>query len=252
MVSGLHGFLVGVGTERFHLAAHVDHRFVKRIPQGVARVAANNDPADLRHEGGVVPDAPPSDDSNSLHRDPAAQRGIAFDDEQSTVRGRPRGDRSESLDPNAARAHAFRHARPGIAVYRDVGLLVHACGVVAGVALDIDAHRSVDPDRDGMGAVGIEHAHVPRAVQAPVLILVQIAQLVLAQIESSFGYARHTYISWGLGSKSRAFFTPGRCASERYSEEMATYSSVSATIAGLQEKASRTMASSFCVPIRKV
>ena len=46
----------------------------------------------------------------------------------------------------------------------------------------------------------------------------------------------------GSGSQMRAFSTPGRPASARYSLAIATQSSVSAMTAGLQAIASRTTA----------
>ena len=49
----------------------------------------------------------------------------------------------------------FGHAGACVAVDGDLGLLVHACGVVADVALDRHLHRRVDADGNVVRAVGM-------------------------------------------------------------------------------------------------
>src|SRR5580698_9860501 len=46
-----HGFDARIGTERAHLAAHVEHGLVKRVTRPVTRIAADHHAAGLRHEG---------------------------------------------------------------------------------------------------------------------------------------------------------------------------------------------------------
>ena len=71
----------------------------------------------------------------------------------------PAAVEAKPFDANGARHHVLAHAGPGVAVHGDVGVHVHAAGVVAGVAVDLDVERRVEPGGDGVRAVGIEDLH---------------------------------------------------------------------------------------------
>ena len=76
-----------VGAERRDVAAHVDARLVDRVAERLARVAADHQPAGLRHERAHVADVAADHDVDALHRDAAPRSGIALDDQQTAVRG---------------------------------------------------------------------------------------------------------------------------------------------------------------------
>ena len=85
--------------------------------------------------------------------------------------GRPRRLRRVALDPDRTAHHVPSHPGPCIAVDGDLGLLVHACGVVADMAVDGHLHRRVDADRDVVCALGMrdyEFAGQIRRVQCGV------------------------------------------------------------------------------------
>src|SRR5262249_9157589 len=137
------------------------------------------------------------------------------------VRGGAGAVGREALHVHLAAHHVLGHAGAGAALDDDLGELVHAGRVVAGVAGDRHLDRRVHADRDGVGPVRVDHRDVPagQLVGVPVQVLVERADTALAQVERQ---AFHTYISSGAGSKTVACLTPGRCASERNSDAIAT------------------------------
>ena len=99
--------------------------------------------------------------------------------------------------------------------------LVHAAGVVAGMADDFDLDREVEPNRNVVGTVGIGNDDLLDALPRGFLVqeIIDGAQRDFRQVKVQ---AVHTYISSGAGSNTLAFLMSGRCASERNSEAIAT------------------------------
>ncbi|MPN47441.1 hypothetical protein SDC9_195043 [bioreactor metagenome] len=117
--------------------------------------------------------------------------------------------------------HVFADAGTGAAGNGDGGGLVHAAGVVAGMADDFDVDRAVETDRDVVSAVRIDDGHGLHLACLGIGVQkgVELTQRSGGEIESQ---AFHTYISSGAGSNTWACFTPGRWASDRNSDAMAT------------------------------
>ena len=158
-----HLLLDAVGAEARDRAAHVQVRLVDRVAERLARVAADDEPALLRHERAHVPDRAAHHDVHALHRDPAARRRVAADHDAAR-RGRwrrPTGSRCPPRRPSPDMMFSA-HAHARVAVHADGRLLVHAGAVVAGVALDLDLDRRVDPDGDRVRAARVEHAPAAR------------------------------------------------------------------------------------------
>src|SRR5215211_649361 len=82
--------LDAVRAEGGDVAADVEACLVDRVSERLARVAADDEPARLGHEPGEVTDGALDDDVEPLHRDAAARRGVAVDDEEAAVTGRAR------------------------------------------------------------------------------------------------------------------------------------------------------------------
>ena len=133
---GAHLLGDAVRAQRRDLTAHVDPGLVDRVTQCVARIAAHHQAAGLGHEGAHVPDVAADDDVDALHRDATPRCGIAVDDQQSAVCGRAGGLGRVALDPHDAAHHVLGDAGACVAVDDDLGLLVHARGVVADVPDD--------------------------------------------------------------------------------------------------------------------
>ena len=98
------------------------------------------------------------DDIDALHRNAAARRGIAVDDEQAAAAGRARRLRGVALHPDFAGHHVFGNALPGIALDHHRGVLVHAGAVIADMAFDLDQNRLLETDGDRMLPARIENA----------------------------------------------------------------------------------------------
>ena len=83
-------------------------------------------------------------------------------------------------------------------MHGDVGVHVHAAGVVAGVAVDLDVERRIEPGGDGMRAVGVEDLHALHACadRVAVQVAIDLAQRRRRQIEEF--HAFHEYTSSGL------------------------------------------------------
>ncbi len=150
--------LDAVGAKPGNVAAHVDMRFVDRVAERVAGVAADDQAAALRHEGAHVPDRAADDDVDALHRDAAACSCVAVHDEQASAAGRARGLARVPLDDNRAGHDVLRDAGAHVAVHANRRALVHAGAVVANVSHDLDLDRRVDPAGDGVHPVRVEHA----------------------------------------------------------------------------------------------
>ncbi len=213
-----------VGAERAHLAAHVDHGFVERVAQRIAGIAADHEAAGLRHEGGEAADAAADDDVAALQRDAAAQRGIAFDDQQPPCAEAPGAGGGEPLTRTVPDIMFSADAGAGVAVHGDVGVLVHA------------AQRS---SRHGRRPRSRSGASQPAAmVCAPSGLLMRTCRDagLLPRRGAGSDSARAAALppgrtaftpstSTSLRASARtpcAWRTPGRCASERNSEAIAT------------------------------
>ena len=83
-------------------------------------------------------------------RDAAARRCVAIYDQQSAATGRARRLRRIALHVHATGHHVLGQARSGIAVHRDMRVLVHTGAVIADMAVDGDAHVAVEPARKRM------------------------------------------------------------------------------------------------------
>src|SRR6185437_2065348 len=143
--------------------------------------------------------------------------------------------------------------------------LVHAGAVVAAVAHDLDLNRGVQPARQRVRAGGVQDPPVAdrlRRLRLVVQPLVEVAQRGRRQIHALHGAGRgahaatpsrsHEYTVAGSGSQIRAPSAPGSVAIARYSEAIATHSSVSASTAGLQAIGSRSTAKPSAVPTANV
>ena len=107
-------------------------------------------------------------------------------------------------------------------MHDDVGVHVHAARVIAGVPVDLDLEWRGESGGDGVRAVGIQdlHAFHTGAHRVAVQVTIDLAQRRRRQVEEL--HAFHEYTSSGLGSKTLACRTPGKCASDRKSEAIAT------------------------------
>ena len=115
-IGSRHRLHVRIGAERADLAAHVDHRLVQRIAEPLARVAADDHAARLRHERREAADVAADDDVRALQRDAAAQPGIAANDQQPAVRRGAGAAAREAAHLDRARHHVLGDARAGVAV----------------------------------------------------------------------------------------------------------------------------------------
>ena len=134
----------------------------------------------------------------------------------------------------------------GVAVHAHGGVLVHAGAVVAGVALDLDLDRRVDAGGERVRAARVEHPPAPRPVVARPRAARRSARAAgsTAEVDLSASSPLRPRTSDrrplpavdvpGLGlPHRRAARRPGSTAIARYSEAIATQSSVSAITAGL-------------------
>ncbi|MCY1538710.1 hypothetical protein D9M68_742630 [compost metagenome] len=130
-----------------------------------------------------------------------------------------------ALHPHGAGHHVLGHADTDVAVHGDAGLLVHAGAVVAGVALDIDAHGLVHAHGQVVLAGRVGH-HPFAVLHFAVQGLVQITHRGAGKVDclhASAPQARsQMYMVAGSGSQTFAFSMPGRLARAWYSEAMAT------------------------------
>src|SRR6185437_1903347 len=136
---------------------------------------------------------------------------------------------------------------------------------VAGVAHDLDLDRRVQPAGERVRAGRVQDLPVADRLSRPGLVvqpLVEVAQGGRRQVDPLHGAGRgahaatpsrsHEYTVAGSGSQMRASSAPGSVAIARYSEAIATHSSVSASTAGLQAIGSRSTAKPSAVPTAKV
>src|SRR5205814_4010831 len=89
-------------------------------------------------------------DIDALHRDAAARGGITLDDEKPAIAGGAGRFGRIAFDPDEARHHVLGNPDTGMAMNDDLRLLVHAPGIEAGMALDLDRDRLIEPAGDRM------------------------------------------------------------------------------------------------------
>src|SRR5262249_3916935 len=142
--------------------------------------------------------------------------------------------------------------------------LVHAGAVVARVAHDLDLDRGVQPARQRVRAGGVQDLPVADRLgrlRLVVQLLVQVTQRGRRQVDglhagrgahAATPSRSHEYTVAGSGSQIRASSAPGSVAIARYSDAIATQSSVSASTAGLHAIGSRSTAKPSAVPTAKV
>src|SRR4051812_39088673 len=258
--------LDAVGAERLDAAAHVEVRLVDRVAERVAGVAADDEAALLRHERAHVADRAADDDVDALHRDAAARRGVALDDDEAAAAGGGRRLARVALDDHRPGHDVLGDADARVAVHADRRLLVHAGAVVADVPVDLDGDRRVEPDRQRVRAARVDDAPMGRLrvgasgerVQPGVELAARSGGEV-ERLDRDVDVRRHqtrsrsqTYTFAGSGSQTVASAAPGSTAIARYSEAIATQSSVSAITAGLHAIGSRRTAKPSAVPTRNV
>ena len=82
-----------------------------RIAERIAGIAEHDEIAGLRHEGRHVADRALHDDVDALHRDAAARRGVALDDQQAAAAGRAGLLAGIAFDMHVAGHHVLGDAR---------------------------------------------------------------------------------------------------------------------------------------------
>src|SRR6185369_3457848 len=195
----------------------------------------------------------------ALERDAAAQRGVAVHDDEPAVGRGGAVLAGAAVHHDEAAHHVFREARARVAVHAHGRELVHAGAVVADVPVDVDLDLGVDAAGHGVRATRVAHPDLGTARAGEVVqVLVERAQRRLGEVEGRDCGAHatrsrsQTYTRAGSGSQERAPSAPGSTAIARYSEAIATHSSVSAITAGLQAIGSRMTAKPSRVPTAKV
>src|SRR6476659_332585 len=165
---------------------------------------------------------------------------------------------------DASPSTTSRPPRP--AAHADGRLLVHPGPVVAHVALDLGLDRGVQADGERVRAARVDDAPARRQgvgdARERVQARVELAPRGRREVEGLDGHTgldRHQtrsrsqmYTRAGSGSQTTASAAPGRTAIARYSDAIATHSSVSAITAGLQAIGSRSTAKPSAVPTAKV
>src|SRR5690349_5095695 len=181
-----HLLLDAIRTEATHAAAHEQARLVYGIAERLARVAEHDKVAGLRHEGAEMAHRALDDDVDAFHRDAAARRGVAIDNQHAAAPARSRGLAGIALHMHVAGHHVLGHAGAGAALDDHGGAFVHPGTVIADMSLDIDRHRGIEPDGDGMPAFRIQNAPVLVGIRRQrVELLVQVTELGLVEIENS-------------------------------------------------------------------
>ena len=177
--------LDAVRAEAVHLAAHEEAGLVERVAERVAGVAEHHERSGLRHEGRHMPDRALDHDVDAAGRDAAAARGIAVDHEQTAAPRGAGGSRGIAFDVHAARHHVLGDADAGRAIDDDVGALVHAGAVIAGIAVDLDGDGGIDAGGDGMAAARIDHAEIGVVGPLPEIVqhLIEFAECRDLQID---------------------------------------------------------------------
>ncbi len=186
-IGGGHLLQLSIRAERPNVAAHVDHRFVERVAETIAGVAAHEHAARLRHERGKTAHIAFDDDVRALERDAATKSRVPADDEPTAMRGSARATAGEAAHFDSARHHVLRDARAGVPVHDHGRELIHARRVVARVALDVDANGRVEPDGDVVRAIGILDAHARNAREITVQELVRLSHAARVQVEHLAG-----------------------------------------------------------------
>src|SRR5712691_3520574 len=151
---------LGVSPEGFDTAAHIQDRLVQRVTERVASIAADDQVSRLGHEGRVVAHAAADYDVNPLHRDAAAQAGIALDHEQPAVPASASGLGSKTLHAHHAGHHVLRHAPAHVAVDGDAGEFVHTAQVIPTVPAYVNVHQVVHTYGDAVRAARVEHLNM--------------------------------------------------------------------------------------------
>ncbi len=254
--------LDAVGAEARDLAADVEAGLVDRVAEVVARVAADHQRPPLGHERARVPDRAVDDDVRPLDRDPAARRGAAL--------GSPAGRRARRRPPTGSRRRRRRPCRtscsrpprcrscPAPARWR-------ACSSRRSSSRrgrrSRPRPRQSSPTAIEWAPLGfVTRQREPRGVEL-VQALVQLPHRDPGQVDGldrGVGAAHptiarcHEYTRPGSGSHSSASSAPGSTAIARYSDAIATQSSLSASTAGLQAIGSRRTAKPSVVPTAKV
>ncbi len=168
MVFGPHLLGDAIGAKGCDIAPDVDACLVDRVSERLAGIAANDEPARLGHERAHVSDVAANHNVDPLHRNTAPRSGFALDHQQPAVCRGTCGLGCAAFDPDGAAHHVLGDAGARVAVDRDMGLLIHARGVVADVARDAHPYRRVQADRDVVCAVGVgdERSHPRGRVRA--------------------------------------------------------------------------------------
>src|SRR5439155_21791304 len=130
--------------------------------QGLARVTADDEAAGLGHEGAQVADGAPHHDVDALHRDAAASRGIAVDDEQPAVAARAGRLARAPVHDYPAGHQVLGQPGARVTVHAHGRKLVHAGAVVADMAVNLDVELGVEPAGDRMSPVRVEDAPAAR------------------------------------------------------------------------------------------
>jgi hypothetical protein len=68
-------------------------------------------------------------------------------------------------------------------VYDDGRLLVHACGVITRVAVDIDSNRRVEANGNVVSTIGIRNRNLCYTTQIAVQELVEVAHGLLSEVK---------------------------------------------------------------------
>ena len=157
-----HRLLDAIRPQARHLAADVDPRLVERIAE-VARRSRRRRPG--CRSGAMKALMWPTEPFTTMAM-PFIEMPQREEASPSTTSSPPRPEAPAALravagDVDAAGHHVLGHARPGMAVDRDRGLLVHAAAVEADMPVDRDLDRPLDPDRDAVRAHRVDDRGTP-------------------------------------------------------------------------------------------
>ena len=178
-----HRLFVGIGAER------LDPARGRRSPPRTANRRARRrrrrkrPAAGLRHERREVADAAADDDVDALHRDAAAQRGIAVDHQQAAVPRRAGALAMRSLSRARGPTSCSRRRRADVAVHGDVAPACSCRPRSSRRARDVDVDRRVDADGDAVRAVRVQRRARARALRGNSLMqeLVELAHAVASK-----------------------------------------------------------------------
>ena len=248
------------------VAAHVDARLVERVAERLAGVAADDQRAGLRHEAPMCADRAAHDDVAALERDAAAGGGVAVHDEQPAVAVAPQtGWRAPSTTTRARTSCS----RPGPRPRCRARARSRACSCRRSSSprdrRSRPRSRRRVPQATACAPLGLmtRTAAARPAAGEVVQALVELAQRRLGEVETSIARPlpcrprsdRRPPTRTRAPARAptmRRRRRPGSTAIARYSEAIATQSSVSAITAGLHAIGSRSTAKPSRVPTRNV